>query len=485
MEKLILEMSKSGRKGYSLPKIDVPKVNINEELPESALRKSDLPLPEISESEVARHFVRLSHMNYNIEEGVYPLGSCTMKYNPKINETAAALPGFAELHPCSEEKHSQGAIKLMYELGEYLKEITGFQGVTLQPAAGSQGEFTGINLIAAYHRANGDNQRDKILTPDSAHGTNPASCAISGFDNVSVKSNDRGLVDVEALKEKCGDDTAAFMLTNPNTLGLFESEILEIQKVVHEAGGLMYMDGANLNALMGITTPAKMGFDCVHLNLHKTFSTPHGGGGPGSGPVCANEKLEPFLPIPRAVKKGDTHELSEDFPQSIGRILAFYGNFSIFVRAYAYIRMLGAEGLRKTSENAVINANYLLSLLRDVYEAPHGEKCMHEFVLSGDRQKEKGANTKDISKRLLDYGFHAPTMYFPLIVHEAMLVEPTETETVENLNDFAETMLKIDKEIEENKELVNNAPYNTPVRRLDDAYAARKLNISWFDQPED
>jgi len=473
MEKTLFEKSRAGRKGYTLPVLDVNKT----EVADGILRKIDLPLPEISENEIARHFTKLSHLNFSIEEGLYPLGSCTMKYNPKINEYTASLPGFIDLHPISEVRNAQGALQLMYELQELLKEITGLQGCTLQPAAGSHGEFTGISMIAAYHAK--DSKRKYILIPDSAHGTNPASSTIAGFSIVAVKSNEKGLVDLEDLKSKCNDEVAGFMLTNPNTLGLFETQIIEIEKLIHGCGGLMYMDGANMNALMGIVRPGDMGFDCVHLNLHKTFSTPHGGGGPGSGPVCVSEKLVDYLPVPRVIKTGESYDLSYDFPKSIGKVMAFYGNFGILIRAYTYIRILGGEGLKKVSENAIINANYLLSRLKEYFELPHDERCMHEFVLSGDRQKKLGVTTKDMAKRLLDYGYHAPTIYFPLIVHEALLVEPTETESLESLDSFADALIQIAKEAETSPELVKDSPQKTPVKRLDDALAARNLDVRW------
>jgi len=481
MEKIIFEKSKKGRKGYTLPKSDFNKISIENSLPNRFLRKSELKLPEISENEIARHFVRLSQLNYCIEKGLYPLGSCTMKYNPKVNEKTASLEGFAELHPCSEFRNAQGALRLMYELGEFLKEIVGLDGVSLQPAAGSQGEFTGILTFRAYHLERGDTKRTKVLIPDSAHGTNPASATIAGFQIVGVKSSPDGRVDIEDLRSKCNEEIAGFMLTNPNTLGLFEYNISEIEKLVHGCGGLMYMDGANLNALLGIARPGDMKFDCVHINLHKTFSTPHGGGGPGSGPICVNEKLIPYLPIPQIEKKNGFYSLNEDNPCSIGKVHSFFGNFGVFVRAWTYIRILGAEGLRDVSENAIINANYLLSLLKEDFEVPYNEFCMHEFVLSGDYQKSVGVSTKDMAKRLLDYGYHAPTIYFPLIVHEAMLVEPTETETSESLYDFAQALRAIALEAKNNPEYVRSAPYTTPVRRLDDALAARNLNIRWLD----
>ncbi|HPI20364.1 MAG TPA: aminomethyl-transferring glycine dehydrogenase subunit GcvPB [Candidatus Kapabacteria bacterium] len=478
MEKLIFEKSKTGRKGYTLPRKQFDYL-ISEHIPEKFLRKSELNLPEISEGDISRHYTKLAHLNYSIEEGLYPLGSCTMKYNPKVNEKTAAISGFTELHPCINDDNAQGALELMYNLGNCLKEISGLQGVSLQPSAGSNGEFTGILMFRAYHLANGDTKRTKILIPDSAHGTNPASAVISGFTTVNVKSNEKGRIDLEDLKSKCGDDIAGFMITNPNTLGLFETEIVAIEKLIHGCGGLMYMDGANLNALLGITRPGDMKFDCVHINLHKTFSTPHGGGGPGAGPVCVSEKLVPFLPKPQIVKENGKFKLNFDLPQSIGKIHSFYGNFGILVRALTYIYMHGAEGIREISENAIINANYILSKLKDDFEIPHNEYCMHEFVLSCDKQKEIGFNAKDIAKRLLDYGYHAPTIYFPLIVHEAMLIEPTESESMESLEGFADTMLKINQEGKENPELLTNAPYNAPVRRLDDALAARNLNVAW------
>lgn len=479
MEKLLFEKSRSGRKGYTLPKLEV-QISLNEDiLPEKFVRKSPAELPEISENEVARHFLRLSHLNYCIEQGLYPLGSCTMKYNPKINEVTASFPGFRDLHPSTREDFVQGALELMYNLGECLKEISGFTGVTLQPAAGSQGEFTGISMIRAYHEARKDFKRTKILIPDAAHGTNPASAAIAGFEIVELRSNENGRVDLDDLRSKVNDEVAGFMLTNPNTVGIFEKEIKEIEQLVHGCGGLMYMDGANLNALLGIVRPADLGFDCMHINLHKTFSTPHGGGGPGSGPVCVNDKLIPYLPVPQIVKENDKFRLIYDIETSIGKLHTFFGNFGMFVRAYTYIRMHGAEGLRSVSENAIINANYIRALIKDNYKLPYNEFGMHEFVISADYQKEFGVNAKDIAKRLLDYGFHAPTIYFPLIVHECMLIEPTETETKENLEEFANVMNIIAQEAKENPDVVRNAPTTTPVKRIDDALAARKLNIKW------
>lgn len=480
MEKLIFEKSIKGRKAYSLPKSDLGDYSVDKLLPDKFRRKRELHLTELSEIEVARHFVKLSKMNYCIEDNVYPLGSCTMKYNPKVNEKVASFDGFTSLHPHIDEDACQGALQLMFELGESLKKITGFSGVTLQPASGSQGELTGLLLIRAYHLDKGDTKRNKILIPDSAHGTNPASSTIAGFQVITIKSDSDGRVNVEDLKKYCDDTTAGFMLTNPNTVGLFEKNILEISKVVHDCGGLMYMDGANLNALLGIVYPAEMGFDCMHINLHKTFSTPHGGGGPGSGPVCVNEKLEPYLPVPQIYFDGTKYRLNYSLPKSIGKVHSFFGNFLVFVRAYAYILMNGTEGLKEVSKGSIINANYLLSKLNEVYSQPFKEHCMHEFLITGENQKKYGVTTKDIAKRILDFGFYAPTIYFPLIVHEAMLVEPTETESKERLDEYAEVMLKIAKEAEQNPEILLTAPHTTPVRRVDDARAARLVNVNFF-----
>ncbi len=479
MEMLIIEKSRPGRRGYSLPKSDVPHVNLNETIPSEFLRKDAPNLPEVSENEISRHYIKLSLLNYNIEQGLYPLGSCTMKYNPKVNEKVAALPGLAELHPCSPDEHSQGALQLMYELGEGLMEVTGLQGVSLQPSAGSQGELTGILMFRAYHMDRKDEKRKTILIPDSAHGTNPASAVIGGFNVVSVKSRADGRIDIDDLKSKANDAVAGMMITNPSTVGIFEKDIEEVEKIIHGCGGLLYMDGANLNALLGIVRPGDMGFDCVHINLHKTFATPHGGGGPGAGPVCVSEKLVPFLPVPQVKKEGDKYVMVRETEKSIGSMHSFYGNFGVLVRAYTYMKMLGKIGIREVAENAIINANYIMKLMEKEYEMPYKEFCMHEFVCSADRQKALGVSAKDIAKRLLDYGFHAPTIYFPLIVHEAMLIEPTETEAKENLERFAETMNKIAEEARTNPSLVTNAPTNAPLKRLDDALAARKLNVRW------
>ncbi len=482
-EKLLLELSSTGRRGYSLPELDVPRKKTEELISSEWLRKEPPALPEVSEVDVARHFVRLSIMNHHVDKGFYPLGSCTMKYNPKINEALARLNGLAHLHPFQTEDKFQGALKLMFELGEYIEEISGMDEISLQPAAGAHGELTSLLIINAYHKKN-KSKRTKVIIPDSAHGTNPASVITAGFSTVQIKSNSKGLIDVEELKKAMSGDVAALMITNPNTLGLFETDILEIARIVHDSGALLYMDGANLNALMGIARPGDMGFDVVHFNLHKTFSTPHGGGGPGSGPVGVKENLAPFLPVPVVVKgagkKGEEeYYLDYKRPQSIGRMHSFYGNFGVMIRAYVYIRQNGAKGLREVSENAIINANYLREILKQYYHLPYDDFCQHEFVLSGDRQKEKGVKTLDIAKRLLDFGLHAPTVYFPLIVHEALMIEPTETESKESLDEFADAMIKIAKEVEENPEVVTSAPHVTPVGRLDEVKAAKDLDLRW------
>ncbi len=476
-EKLIFELSRKGRKGYSLSGNELPEQPLENIIPSKYLRTTPAELPEVPEGEVVRHFVRLSNLNYHVDKNMYPLGSCTMKYNPKINDYTCDLPGFSALHPLQPGETTQGALQLMYELAEMLREIAGMAAVTLQPAAGAHGELTGILLIKKYHESIGS-KRHKLLVVDSAHGTNPASAALAGYDIISVKGNADGRTDLDDLRSKLDGDVAALMLTNPNTIGLFETEILAISKMVHDNGSLLYMDGANMNALLGITRPGDMGFDVVHYNLHKTFAAPHGGGGPGSGPVGVSEKLIPFLPVPVIVKEGTTYKLSYDRPESIGRMMNFYGNFAVLVRAYTYIRMLGPDGLRRVSENAIINANYLLSLLLESYDLPYPKPVMHEFCLSGDRQKKAhGVKTLDIAKRLLDYGFHAPTIYFPLIVSEALMIEPTETESKETLDVFAQALLSIADEAANNPALVTSAPVTTPVKRLDDAMASRQLNI--------
>lgn len=475
---LIFEISKEGRKAYSLPENDVEDFDLAEELEEHLVRKEPAELPEVSELQLMRHYTGLANKNFGIETGFYPLGSCTMKYNPKINEDVARYEGFSAIHPLQSSETTQGALELMYNLQEDLKEVTGMDHISLQPAAGAQGEWAGLLIFKKYHENNGEGeQRRTILVPDSAHGTNPASAAVAGYDVVEIKSNEKGTVGVEALKEAVGPDTAGLMLTNPNTLGIFEADIVEIAEIIHEAGGLLYYDGANANAILGKSTPGEMGFDVVHLNLHKTFSTPHGGGGPGSGPVGVKDYLQPFLPVPRIEKYGDQYVLKDDYPLAIGRVKGYFGNFGVNVRAYAYIRTMGAEGLQEVSENAVLNANYLKARLEPYFDTPYPHYCKHEFVLSGLRQKKQGARTLDIAKRLLDYGFYAPTVYFPLIVEECLMIEPTDTEAKETLDEFADTLIKIVKEIEENAENLHEAPTQTAVRRLDEVTAARKPKV--------
>lgn len=472
---LLFEVSKPGRVGYSLPESAVEKTDLAELVPEHLLREEPAALPELSELQVMRHYTGLSNKNFGIETGFYPLGSCTMKYNPKINEDIARYSGFAQIHPLQPEKTAQGALEMMYRLEENLKEVTGMDAISLQPAAGAQGEWAGLLIFKAYHQANGEGEkRRKILVPDSAHGTNPASAIVAGYDVVEIKSNREGRVGVEALKAAVGPDTAGLMLTNPNTLGLFEVDIVEIASIVHEAGGLLYYDGANANAILGKSTPGEMGFDVVHLNLHKTFSTPHGGGGPGSGPIGVKDYLKDFMPAPRIEKEGDAYSLSYNHPQSIGRVKGYYGNFGVNVRAYSYIRSMGAKGLQQVSEDAVLNANYLKARLEPYFDTPYNDHCKHEFVLSGNRQKKLGVRTLDIAKRLLDYGFYAPTVYFPLIVEECLMIEPTETEAKEQLDAFADALIAIAKDAEENPDTVTGAPYTKSVKRLDEVTAARK-----------
>ena len=475
---LIFELSKEGRTGFELPELDVPVKETEKLLPEGMLRVTDPDLPEVAEVDVVRHYVGLSRRNFGVDNGFYPLGSCTMKYNPKINEDTSRLPGFAELHPYVPEELAQGALELLYDTEQYLKEITGMDRFTLQPAAGAHGEFTGIMIIKAYLEKKGE-KRTKVIVPDSAHGTNPATAAMCGFDVISIKSNERGLVDPEELKKVLDKDVAALMLTNPNTLGLFEEEIVKIAKMVHDVGGLLYYDGANLNAIMGVTRPGDMGFDVMHINLHKTFSTPHGGGGPGSGPVGVKAHLAEFLPVPVVEKDGDRYYFNYNLPNSIGKVRTFYGNFLVVVKAYTYLKALGGEGIADVSQKAVLNANYLREKLKKYFYLPFDRLCKHEFVLSGKWQKEKGVRTLDMAKRLLDYGVHPPTIYFPLIVDEALMIEPTETESMDTLDRFIEVMLTINREVEENPELLHDAPHVTPVGRLDEVGAARNPILRW------
>jgi glycine dehydrogenase subunit 2 len=435
-------------------------------------------LPEISEPQIIRHFVNLSTMNHHVDKNFYPLGSCTMKYNPKINEETARLPGFAKTHPFQNDRTIQGALQLMHELGEYLKAIVNLDAITLQPAAGAQGEFTAISMFKAHFNMKKES-RQYILVPDSAHGTNPASVNFSGFKPLTLPSNDRGLVDVAKLKELMTKEVAGLMLTNPNTLGLFEKSVTEITDIVHGNGGLVYLDGANLNALLGIVRPGDLGFDAVHFNLHKTFSTPHGGGGPGAGPVAVTKSLAPFLPIPVVAHKNGTYYFDSDLPDSIGKVQTYYGNFLVLVKAYTYLRIVGQDGLRSISKSAILNANYIIQSLKDDYPLPYPDYCMHEGVLSGKRLKDWGLRTLDVAKRLLDYGLHAPTIYFPLIVSEALMIEPTDSESKETLDIFIDAMKKIIQEASDNPDLLKNAPSNTPVRRLDEVRAIKELNVRW------
>ena len=481
-EPTIYELSSSGRIGVRFPEPDVPLAN----LPAGLERKS-LPLPELSELDVVRHFTHLSQLNYSIDGGYYPLGSCTMKYNPKINEDTARLPGFAFTHPLQPAETVQGNLALMYEMQEYLKEISGFAAVSLQPAAGAHGEFTGVMIIKAYHEAMGRTNRTKMLIPDSAHGTNPATSAMRGFEVVGVPSDSRGNVDLEALKALCDDSVAGLMLTNPNTLGLFEEHVVEVLDLIHGCGGLVYGDGANLNALLGIARPGDIGFDVMHFNLHKTFSTPHGGGGPGSGPVGVAAHLVDFLPGPNAVivEEGSDEEaplFDLAMPaQSIGRVKSFHGHFGMLVRAFTYISMYGADGMRKIAEHAVLNANYLLAKLRHTYHVPHDRICMHEFVMEGVFEDAPGVHALDIAKRLMDYKFHPPTNYFPLIVHEALMIEPTETENKQTLDAFADALIKIAAEAHTQPDLLHGAPHITPIGRLDEVKAAKDLVLCcWY-----
>lgn len=471
---LIFELSKVGRISFSLPELDVPENDLSNVLPSEFMREEEPELPEVSELQLIRHYTALSKRNHGVDSGFYPLGSCTMKYNPKINEDIVRLTGFSHIHPLQDESTVQGALELMYDLQESLAEITGMDEVTLQPAAGAHGEWTGLMLIRAFHEKNGDFHRTKVIVPDSAHGTNPASATVAGFETITVNSNEKGLVDLEHLREVVGEDTAALMLTNPNTLGLFEENIVEMAEIIHQAGGKLYYDGANSNAILGIARPGDMGFDVVHLNLHKTFTGPHGGGGPGSGPVGVKKDLIPFLPKPVIAKDGDRYFLDYDRPLSIGRVKPYYGNFGINVRAYTYIRTMGPDGLKKVSEDAVLNANYMFRRLQPYFDAPYTQHCKHEFVLSGKRQKKLGVRTLDIAKRLLDFGYHPPTIYFPLNVEECLMIEPTETETKETLDEFIDVMIQIAKEAEGNPEIVQEAPHHTVIGRLDETTAARK-----------
>lgn len=470
----IFERGQKGRRAVALPELSCPEAELLGKIPEGMRRKAPPRLPEVSQPELVRHYTALSRLNYGVDTGFYPLGSCTMKYNPKLHEDLARLPGFTGLHPLLPEEEVQGALALLWELAEYLRGIAGMAGVTLQPAAGAHGELTGMFLIKRYFEDRGElPKRHKILLPDSAHGTNPASAAMAGFRVVSLPSDRRGMVDLEALKRNLDEDVAGIMLTVPNTLGIFEADILAITELVHEAGGLCYFDGANLNAFLGRARPGDMGADIFHFNLHKTFSTPHGGGGPGAGPLAVSAPLLPYLPVPEIVKEGDRFRLNFDKPKSIGRVHPYFGNFLVMVKALAYILTLGDEGMREVSAAAVLAANYLRVRLKGAYKLPYDRLCKHEFVLSGEGLGE-GIRTLDIAKRLIDYGFHPPTIYFPLIVREALMIEPTETEPKEVLDAFAEAMLRIAEEARTQPELLREAPHRAPVRRLDEARAVRQ-----------
>lgn len=481
-EPLVFEKSVPGRRAVTLPRCDVPVRPVEVLLPGAPLRRR-LPLPELSQLQVVRHFTALSHRNYAIDIGFYPLGSCTMKYNPKVHEQLARLPGFARIHPLQDEETVQGALGLIHAVETALAEIAGMSAATIQPAAGAHGELLSLMMIRAYHRARGDGHRDLVLIPDSAHGTNPASAARCGFRVKSIPTNRDGGTDLGALEKALEGSVAALMLTNPSTLGLFEPNVIRICRMVHDAGGLVYCDGANMNAIGGVARPGDMGFDVMHFNLHKTFSTPHGGGGPGCGAIAVQPALEPFMPVPRIrMTAPGRFVLDSSSEQSIGRVHTFYGAFLVAVRAYAYLRTLGAQGLRQVAEHAVLNANYIRKRLEPYFEVPYPQTCMHEVVLSASRQKQRsGVRALDISKRLMDYGFHPPTNYFPLIVPEALMIEPTETEPKETLDAFCDAMIAIAREAEENPEIVKSAPHSTPVSRLDETAAVKQLDVRWSD----
>ena len=478
-EKLIFELSKKGRKSYSLPKDELPEFKIDDYISSEYLRDGELDFPEVSEPDIVRHYTLLSKKNYSVDSGFYPLGSCTMKYNPKINEDVAANPKFSKLHPLQPDKSVQGALEVMYVVQENIKEISGMDAVTLQPAAGAHGELTGMMLIKKYHEMRDDKKRTKMIVPDSAHGTNPASAAVGGFDVVEVASNADGSLNIDALKEVLNDETAGLMLTNPSTLGLFEKHIKEIAELVHNAGGLLYYDGANMNAIMGIARPGDMGFDVLHLNLHKTFSTPHGGGGPGSGPVACNKKLAEFLPVPVVGLKDGFYYLDYEIKDTIGKVKNFFGNFGVILRAYTYMLSMGGDGLKAASTNAVLNANYMKESLKNHYKVAVDETCMHEVVFAGLKNHKGDISTLDVAKRIIDYGYHPPTIYFPLIVEGALMIEPTETESKETLDGYIDALKKIAVEANESPELLHDAPHNSPVRRLDEVLAARQLTLHW------
>lgn len=474
----IFELSRPGRVSLDGPLCDVPTFKVEELVPASFVRKTAAKLPEVSQGDLMRHYTALSNRSFGVDSGFYPLGSCTMKYNPKVNEDICRYLGFTAIHPLQDPASVQGALQLLYTMEQYLSEITGMGAFSMQPVAGAHGELTGLKIIRAYHRSRGDD-RTKVIVPDSAHGTNPATVSLCGLEATEIKSNEDGSINLETLKAAVDSTTAALMLTNPNTLGLFEKNIKQISEIVHNAGALLYYDGANTNAILGLARPGDMGFDVVHLNLHKTFATPHGGGGPGSGPIGVKRELQPFLPVPRVTFDGEKYDLDEDCPKSIGKVHSFYGNFGVIVRAYAYICTMGPFGLRQVSEDAVLNANYCLSQLKEDYHAPFDRYCMHECLLSAVKQKQFGVKALDIAKRLLDYGYHPPTIYFPLIVEEAIMIEPTETESKETLDGFIQAMKEIAQEAALASSTLHNAPYTTPIGRLDETLAARKPVVRW------
>ena len=483
-EALLVELRHNPHGGPQLPPAGVPEADIDGLIPQARRRRSPLSLPTTSEPEVLRHFGRLARRTFSLQEGLYPLGSCTMKYNPAVNEALARLDGFAQIHPYQPDDTVQGALRLLFELEEWLREITGMDRISLQPAAGAHGEWTGLRIIQAYHQDQGQgSQRDTVLVPDSAHGTNPASATLAGLKAVTVKSTAQGLVDLDDYRSKLGPHVAAIMLTNPNTLGLFERDIAEIARLAHAAGALLYYDGANLNAMVGVARPADMGFDVVHLNLHKTFSTPHGGGGPGAGPCGVRERLVPYLPVPivekRAGGSGAEYFLEWNRPQSIGKVRSFVGNFAVLVKAYAYMRAYGGEGLRQVAMDAVLNANYLKARLRKTFDVASDEPSLHEFVLTTRKARDLGVRNSDLAKRLLDFGFYAPTVSFPLTVPEALMVEPTETESRETLDAFVDAFEQIWREVQTDPDLVRHAPHETPVGRLDEVRAARHPKLTW------
>jgi glycine dehydrogenase subunit 2 len=478
-DQLIFELSKPGRVGYSLSDRDFSDVDYKKFFSEDTLRQTDLDFPEINETELVRHYTALSNLNFGVDTGFYPLGSCTMKYNPKINEEIANMAEFFRLHPDQEAEDVQGTLSLMSDASDALAEITGMDQMSLQPAAGSHGELTGLMIMKSYHEKNNQGHRVNIIVPDAAHGTNPASANMAGFNTIEIKSNSDGSVNLQALEESIDENFAGLMLTNPSTLGLFEENIVEITKIVHEAGGLLYYDGANMNAIMSKVRPGDMGFDIIHLNLHKTFSTPHGGGGPGAGPIGVKKHLAKFLPYPVLVKEDNSYHLSYDRPDSIGKIKNYYGNIGIIIRAYTYILEMGRDGLKKASEIAVLNANYMQSRLKEYYKLPIDTLCKHEFVLSGNYGLTHGINTLDIAKRLIDFGFHPPTIYFPLIIDQAMMIEPTETESLESMNKFIDAMIQIRKEIDERSDLLHTAPNHTHISRIDEVAAARNPIIKY------